>query len=124
MIAGIVAINLYKLLKQGDLDSIKIKDLRLMEIKLNKKIDDLNIEIKSIGERTEYNFQKAKETKTQSEELTLANRIKTLSQKKQLKQNAVIQLEKELRGVINLAKPSAGHKEAGAGPRGLRIHDR
>jgi len=102
MMAGMAAMGIYKLLKAGDISSLKIKDLRLMEIKLNKKIDDLNEEIRDIAETIQKLFEKARETKTQSEEITIANRIKTLNQKKDMKQSAVVQLEKELRGVSNL----------------------
>jgi len=101
MIPGI-AIGLYKLIKSGDISSIKIKDLRLLEIKLNKKIDELNEEIRNIAEIIQKLFVKARETKTQSEEISLANRIRTLNQKKDMKQSALIQIEKELRGVSNL----------------------
>ena len=102
MMSGMAVVGIYKLLKSGDLDSFKIKDLRLMEIKLNKKIDDLNEEIRDIAETIQKLFENARETKTKSEEITIANRIKTLNQKKDMKQNAVMQLEKELRGVSNL----------------------
>ena len=102
MIPGMAVVGIYKLLKAGDIESLKIKDLRLMEIKLNKKIDDLNEEIRGIASTIQSLFQKARETTTQSEEISIANRIKTLSQKKEMKQSAIMQLEKELRGVSNL----------------------
>ena len=102
MMTGVAAMGIYKLLKGGDIASLKIKDLRLMEIKLNKKIDDLNNEIRFSEDSIQKLFEKARETKTRSEEITIANRIKTLNQKKDMKQSAVIQLEKELRGVSNL----------------------
>jgi len=102
MMTGMAAIGIYKLLKGGDLDSLKIKDLRLMEIKLNKKIDDLNDEVRATETTIMKLFEKARETKTKSEEITIANRIKTLNQKKDMRQSAVIQLEKELRVVSNL----------------------
>ena len=95
MMTGMAVVGIYKLLKSGDLDSFEIKDLRLMEIKLNKKIDDLHEEINDVAKAIQKYFEKAQETKTQSEEITIANRIKTLSQKKDMKQNAVVQLEKE-----------------------------
>ena len=85
-----------------NLDSLKIKDLRLMEIKLNKKIDDLNGETRDIANTIQRLFENARETKTKSEEVSIANRIKTLNQKKDMKQSAVMQREKELRGVSNL----------------------
>jgi len=102
MISGMAAMGIYKLLKGGNIGSLKIKDLRLMEIKLNKKIDDLNHEIRFSEDSIQKLFEKARESRTQSEEISIANRIKTLSQKKDMKQSAVIQLEKELRGVSNL----------------------
>ena len=102
MMAGMAVIGIYKLLKSGDINSLKIKDLRVIEIKLNNKIDELNEETRDIAETIQKLFEKARETKTQSEEISIANRIKTLNQKKDMKQNAVIQLEKELRGVSNL----------------------
>jgi len=98
----LITIGIYKLLKSKSLDGLKVEELQSMEIKLNKKIDDLNTEIKEIERAIERLFEKAKEAKTKSEEISLANRIKTLSQKKEMKQSAVIQLEKELRVVTNL----------------------
>ena len=102
MMPGIAIYSVYKLLKSGSLDSLKIKNLHLMEIQLNKKIDELQEEIKTIARTIEKLFEDAKESKTQSEEISIANRIKTLSQKKEMKHSAVMQLEKELRGVSNL----------------------
>jgi len=98
----LITIGIYKLLKSKSLDGLKVEELQSMEIKLNKKIDDLNTEIKEIERAIERLFEKAKEAKTKSEEISLANRIKTLGQKKEMKQSAVIQLEKELRVVTNL----------------------
>ncbi|HEC88003.1 MAG TPA: hypothetical protein ENI52_01655 [Thermoplasmata archaeon] len=97
-----MAIGIYKLLKSRSLDGLKLEELQLMEIKLNKKIDELNEEIKEIEKAIERLFEKARGAKTKSEEISLANRIKTLNQKKEMKQSAVIQLEKELRAVSNL----------------------
>ena len=117
MMAGMAVYGVYKLLKAGDLDTLKIKDLRVMEIKLNKKIDELNDEIRDVGDNVHKLFEKAQATKTQSEEISIAHRIKTLSQKKEMKQSAVLQLEKELRGVSNLLilkENEKDLKEAGA----------
>ena len=102
MITGMAVVGIYKLLKGGDLESLKIKDLKTMEIQLNKKIDDINNEIVSTESTIQKLFAKARGTTTKSEEISIANRIKTLNQKKEMKQSAVIQLEKELRGVSNL----------------------
>jgi len=99
---AMTAIGIYKLIKSRSLDGIKIEDLREMQIKLDSKINKLNEEINDIEEAIENLLNKAKETTTKSQEISLANRIKTLTQKKKLKESAVIQLEKELTGVNNL----------------------
>jgi hypothetical protein len=117
MMAGMAVFGIYKYLKAGDLDSIKIKDLLLMETKLNKKINELNEEILTILSTIENLFQKSTEVTTKSEEISIANRIKTINQKKDMKQNAVLQLEKELRVVTNiliLKQNEKDLKESGA----------
>ena len=101
MMAG-MAIGIYKLLKSKSLDALKVDELQVMSIKLNKKIDELNAEIRNIEETINRLFEKARETKTKSEEVSIANRIKTLNQKKEMKQSSVFQLERELRAVSNL----------------------
>ena len=97
-----VAMGVYKILKSKSMDGIKIEELQTMEIKLNKKIEDLNEEIKEIESAMQDLFEKARLTKTKIEEVSIANRIKTLGQKKEMKLSAIIQLEKELRAVDNL----------------------
>ena len=97
-----MAIGIYKLLKSKSLDALKVDELQVMSIKLNKKIDELNAEIRNIEETINRLFEKARETKTKSEEVSIANRIKTLNQKKEMKQSSVFQLERELRAVNNL----------------------
>jgi len=101
MMAGAM-VGIYKLLKAKSMDGIKIEELQTMEIKLNRKIEDLNEEIKEIERVMQNLFEKAKLTKTKIEEISIANRIKTLGQKKEMKLSAIIQLEKELRAVDNL----------------------
>ena len=101
MMAG-MAMGIYKLLKSKSLDTLKVDELQVMSIKLNKKIDELNAEIRNIEETINRLFEKARETKTKSEEVSIANRIKTLNQKKEMKQSSVFQLERELRAVNNL----------------------
>ena len=101
MMAGAM-VGIYKLLKSKSMDGIKIEELQTMEIKLNRKIEDLNEEIKEIERGMQNLFEKAKLTKTKIEEISIANRIKTLGQKKEMKLSAIIQLEKELRAVDNL----------------------
>jgi len=101
MMAGI-AIGVYKLLKSKSLDGLKVDELEEILIKLSKKIDDLNGEVRVLEDSINRLFEKARESKTRSEEVSIANRIKTLSQKKEMKQSVVFQLERELRAVNNL----------------------
>ena len=87
------------------LDSKSVEDVsidEIMEIKLNKKIEDLQSEIRQIEKEISLLFEKAKAAKSKTEEISLARRIKTLSQKKEMKVSAHAQLEKELRAVMNL----------------------
>lgn len=83
-------------------ESMKTEDLRLMEIKLNRKIDELQAEVREAENEVSKLFEKARASKSKSEELTLARRIKTVSQKKEMKTAAQSKLDKELRAVSNI----------------------
>jgi len=83
-------------------ESMSIDELKIMEIKLTNKIEELQAEVRSIEKEIQILFEKAKNAKSKSEEVSLARRIKTLLQKKEMKLNAQAQLEKELRAVSNL----------------------
>jgi len=84
------------------LDSLGIEELRIMEIKLNHKIDALHDEIRGLDTEIAALFEKSKSITSQSEKTSLARKIKTVSQKKEMKISAQAQLDKELRGVSNL----------------------
>lgn len=83
-------------------ESTTTEDLRLMEIKLNRKIDELQAEVREAENEISKLFEKARASKSKSEELTLARRIKTVSQKKEMKIAAQAKLDKELRAVSNI----------------------
>lgn len=83
-------------------ESMTTEDIRLMEIKLNRKIDDLQTEVREAENEISKLFEKARASKSKSEELTLARRIKTVSQKKETKIAAQAKLDKELRAVSNI----------------------
>lgn len=83
-------------------ESMKTEDLQLMEIKLNRKIDELQAEVREAENEVSKLFEKARASKSKSEELTLARRIKTVSQKKEMKTAAQAKLDKELRAVSNI----------------------
>ena len=87
---------------KNPIESMSIDELKIMEIKLTNKIEELQTEVRSIEKEIQILFEKAKNAKSKSEEVSLARRIKTLLQKKEMKLNAQAQLEKELRAVSNL----------------------
>jgi len=88
--------------RKNTIDDYSVEELREMEIKLNHKIEALLREVGAIEKEIQALFEKARKAKSRSEEVSLANRIKTLSQRKKMKLNAQAQLEKELRAVSNL----------------------
>ena len=85
-----------------DKSTTEIKGLRMTEEKLKKKIDDINEDIRDTEDTVKQFFEKSKDTKTKSEEISIANRIKTLNRKKEMRHNTVIQLERALSGVSDL----------------------
>lgn len=87
---------------RNPIESMGIDELRIMEIKLNKKIEDLQNDVRQIESEIQMLFERARTAKTKSEEISFARRIKTLSQKKEMKLAAQAQLEKELRAVSNV----------------------
>ncbi len=87
---------------RNPIEAMGIDELRIMEIKLNKKIEDLQNDVRQIESEIQMLFERARTAKTKSEEISFARRIKTLSQKKEMKLAAQAQLEKELRAVLNV----------------------
>ena len=84
------------------IDSLKPDDLKITEIRLTKKVDDIHAEVRRIDQEVQHNYDLAKETTSKSEEVSYARRIKTLLQKKEMKISAQAQIEKELRAVSNI----------------------
>lgn len=87
---------------RNPVDSMKTEDLRFMEIKLNHKIEDLQAEVRTAENEITKLFEKAKAAKSKSEELSIARRIKTVSQRKEMKLAAQAKLDRELRAVSNM----------------------
>ncbi len=87
---------------RNPLESMKVDELKVMEIKLNRKIEDLRNDIRQIESEIQILFEKARSARDKSEEISIARRIKTLAQKKDMKLAAQAQLEKELRAVSNV----------------------
>ena len=87
---------------ENPIDSLNLDDLKITEIQLTKKGDDLHAEVRRIDQEVQHNYDLAKETTSKSEEVSYARRIKTLLQKKEMKISAQAQIEKELRAVSNI----------------------
>jgi len=87
---------------RNPVDSMSQKDLRVMEIQLNRRIDEVAGEAKRVDGEIALLLEKARSPLSKNEEISLARRIKTLSQKKEMKLAAHAQLDKELRAVSNI----------------------
>ncbi len=87
---------------RNPVDSMSPKDLRVMEIQLTRRIDEIAGEAKRVDAEIALLLEKARSPLSKSEEISLARRIKTLSQKKEMKLAAHAQLDKELRAVSNI----------------------
>ncbi len=81
---------------------IPIDQLRENQIKLDMQIRKVEDEIAEIDAQIAALFQRAKEARSKSEELTIATKIKTLNRRKQSLQNTHAQLNKQLMLVANL----------------------
>jgi hypothetical protein len=84
------------------IDSLSLDDLKVTEIQLNKKIDDIHAEVRRIDQEVQRNYDLAKKSTSQSEEVSYARRIKTLLLKKEGKIASQAQIEKDLRAVSNI----------------------
>ncbi len=87
---------------KNPVDSMGPKDLRVMEIQLTRRIDEIAGEAKRVDTEIALLLEKARSPLSKNEEISLARRIKTLSQKKEMKLAAHAQLDKELRAVSNI----------------------
>ena len=81
---------------------IPIDQLRENQIKLDMQIRKVEDEIAEIDAQIAALFQRAKEARSKSEELTIATKIKTLNRRKQSLQNTHAQLNKQLMLMANL----------------------
>ena len=84
------------------IDSLTLDELKVTEIQLNKKVDDIHAEVRRIDQEVQRNYDLAKKSTSQSEEVSYARRIKTLLLKKEGKIASQAQIEKELRAVSNV----------------------
>ena len=84
------------------IDTLTLDDLKVTEIQLNKKVEDIHAEVRRIDQDVQRNYDLAKKSTSQSEEVSYARRIKTLLLKKEGKLASQAQIEKDLRAVSNL----------------------
>ena len=87
---------------RNPVESMSRKDLHIMEIQLTRRIDEIAGEAKKVDGEIALLLEKARSPLSRNEEISLARRIKTLSQKKDMKLAAQAQLDKELRAVSNI----------------------
>ncbi len=88
--------------RRNPIKNLDRKKFREMEFELKKKSSELLFEIAGIENQIKSLFEKSKETSSRLEEISLANRIKTLTQKREMKSSAQTRVEKELAAVSNL----------------------
>lgn len=93
---------LLNIFRKNPIEKLSRDKLRETELRLKVKSEKLTGEVSEIEAQVQHLFQKSKEAKSRLEEISLANRIKTLIQKKDMKAAAHAELEKELRAVSNL----------------------
>ncbi len=84
------------------IDTFSLDELKVTEIQLNKKVEEIHAEVRRIDQEVQHNYDLAKESTSKSEELSYARRIKTLLQKKEMKISSQSQIEKQLRAVSNI----------------------
>ena len=84
------------------IDTFSLDELKVTEIQLNKKVEEIHAEVRRIDLEVQHNYDLAKESTSKSEELSFARRIKTLLQKKEMKISSQSHIEKQLRAVSNI----------------------
>ena len=92
---------MFRFFKKKPLE-IPLEKLKEDFVRLDLQVRNIEKEISDIENRIEQLFEEGKKAKTRSEELTIATRIKTLSQRKQNLQVAHAELNKQIMLVSNL----------------------
>lgn len=84
------------------IDTFSLEELRVTEIQLNKKVEEIHAEVRRIDQQVQHTYDQAKLSSSKSEEVSYARQIKTLLQKKEMKLSSLGQIDKDLRAVSNL----------------------
>jgi hypothetical protein len=101
--------------ERNPIDSLSLDDLKVTEIQLDKKVEDIHAEVARINQEVQRNYDRAKGSTSASEEVSYARHIKTLLLKKDAKLSTQAQLEKELRAVSNIVILKQREKDLPAG---------
>ena len=97
------------------IDSITLDELKITEIQLTKKVDDIHTEIRRNDQEVQRYYSLAKDTTSRSEEISYAGRIKTLLLQKDARLATQTQREKELRVLSNIIIIKEQEKDLPAG---------
>lgn len=84
------------------IDTFSADELKVTEVQLNRKIEDIHTEVRRIDQEVQRTYEKAKSSTSKSEEVSYARQIKTLLQKKEMKLSSLAQIDKDLRAISNL----------------------
>lgn len=101
--------------ERNPIDSFSFDDLKVTEIQLDKKVEDIHAEVRRIDKEVQRNYDMARDSASTSEEVSYARHIKTLLLKKDAKLSTQAQLEKELRAVSNIVILKQREKDLPAG---------
>lgn len=93
---------LLSIFRRNPLKHLDKRKLREAEVKLKAKSNQLQEDVQHIEENIEFLFLKSKKGKSKLDDTTLARRIRTLTQKREMKVAAQAEIEKEITAVSNL----------------------
>ena len=93
---------LFNIFRRNPIKHLNQNRLREAEVTLKVRSRELLEEVARIENEIKHLFQKSKEVSGRLEEISLANRIKTLTQEREMKAIAQAKVEKELAAVSNL----------------------
>ncbi len=94
--------DLSSIFRKNPLKNLDQRNLREAEVKLKVKSNKLQDDIKRVENEIDSLFQKSKQGKSRVDDLTIARRIKTQTQKREMKVAAQAEVEKQIMAVSNL----------------------
>ncbi|UUX92873.1 hypothetical protein [Methanoplanus endosymbiosus] len=88
--------------KNKELYELPLNVLKIRDVHLSKKSDELGYEIFLIEDRIKELYKEAGNSETESEEVSIARRIESLIYRREIKLSSQISLENEYRALSNL----------------------